>query len=98
LLARGRQIEVEHLPPAEPAASQPALGDELQAAVRNWTARQLASRAAEGNLYQEFLARVEPSLFDVILEQTTGNRAAAADLLGIHRATLRKKLATGDDS
>jgi len=97
LLARGRQIEVEHLPPSEPEQHVTA-GDDLQTAVRNWTARQLASRAAEGNIYQEFLARVEPSLFDVVLEQTTGNRAAAADLLGIHRATLRKKLASSDES
>jgi two-component system nitrogen regulation response regulator GlnG len=97
LLARGRQIETEHLPPPEPLPTPATTSDELQVAVRNWTVRQLASRAAEGSIYQEFLARAEPSLFDVVLEQTTGNRAAAADLLGIHRATLRKKLASSDE-
>jgi DNA-binding protein Fis len=34
-------------------------------------------------------------LFETVLHNTTGNRAAAADSLGIHRATLRKKLNFG---
>ncbi len=97
LLARGRQIEVEHLPPADPELHV-AVGDDLQTAVRSWTQRQLASRAAEGNIYQEFLSRVEPSLFDVVLEQTTGNRAAAADLLRNSPRDAAQKLASSDES
>ena len=45
-----------------------------------------------GRLYEQFLAATESPLFETVLHHTLHNRAAAADLLGIHRATLRKKL------
>ena len=45
-----------------------------------------------GRLYEQFLAAAESPLFETVLHHTLHNRAAAADLLGIHRATLRKKL------
>jgi two-component system nitrogen regulation response regulator GlnG len=43
-------------------------------------------------LYERFLSATEPALFDAVLAATNQNRAQAAALLGIHRATLRKKL------
>ncbi len=97
LLARGGQIGVEHLPPALEPEAPPSPLVELDDAVREWTRRQLAEGGANGRIYQDFLARVEPSLFETVLSRTTGNRAAAADMLGIHRATLRKKLAGNSD-
>ena len=42
--------------------------------------------------FEQFLAAAESPLFATVLHHTLHNRAAAADLLGIHRATLRKKL------
>jgi two-component system nitrogen regulation response regulator GlnG len=92
LLARGGQIAVEHLPPATDPALPPSPAGELAAAVRAWTRLQLTQGAVEGRLYQTFLSHVEPSLFETVLHSTAGNRAAAADALGMHRATLRKKL------
>ena len=50
------------------------------------------TESIESPLYERFLAMVEPPLLRAILEQCRGNRAAAAQLLGIHRATLRQKL------
>jgi Fis family transcriptional regulator len=38
------------------------------------------------------LGEVEPPLFNAVLEYTQGNQTAAAAILGISRATLRKKL------
>jgi two-component system nitrogen regulation response regulator GlnG len=96
LLARGPQIEVDHLPPPE-AIPDDTGQSELDAAVRQWARDQMADSSSHGRIYQEFLARVEPSLFETVLSRTTGNRAAAADALGIHRATLRKKLAGAPD-
>ena len=58
---------------------------------------QLTDHAHEGRLYQVFLSQAEPSLFEAVLRNTLGNRAAAADVLGIHRATLRKKLSGSAD-
>jgi DNA-binding NtrC family response regulator len=97
LLARGGEIGVEHLPPALEPEAPPSPRVELDHAVREWTRLQLAEGGASGRIYQDFLARVEPSLFETVLSRTTGNRAAAADMLGIHRATLRKKLAGNSD-
>jgi Fis family transcriptional regulator len=43
-------------------------------------------------LYGLVLGEVEPPLFNAVLEYTQGNQTAAAAILGISRATLRKKL------
>jgi two-component system, NtrC family, nitrogen regulation response regulator GlnG len=64
------------------------------AAVRAWSEERLAD--APRDLHEQFLAATEPALFAAVLEHTRQNRLAAADVLGIHRATLRKKLKNGD--
>ncbi len=94
LLARTGAIGPEHFPPPlELNSPQPtAPGSVLEQAVRNWTVAELAAGRSAGNLYQQFLSQAEPALFETVLDSTLQNRAAAADLLGIHRATLRKKL------
>jgi DNA-binding NtrC family response regulator len=92
LLARGGRIDVDQLPPPVEEAAIRSPANELDAAVRAWTKQQLTEGSTDGRLYQEFLSHVEPALFETVLRKTTGNRAAAADSLGIHRATLRKKL------
>nr|VFJ45516.1 MAG: Fis family transcriptional regulator, factor for inversion stimulation protein [Candidatus Kentron sp. FW]VFJ70787.1 MAG: Fis family transcriptional regulator, factor for inversion stimulation protein [Candidatus Kentron sp. FW] len=43
-------------------------------------------------LYKMVLDEVEAPLLEVVLQQTRGNYSHAAGLLGINRATLRKKL------
>ncbi len=94
LLARSGAIGPEHLPPPLQleAKDSAAPGSVLEQAVRNWTAAELAAGRSAGSLYQQFLSQAEPPLFETVLDSTLQNRAAAADLLGIHRATLRKKL------
>jgi len=44
------------------------------------------------DLYDKVLARVERPLFDLVLEHTGGNQLKAAEILGVNRNTLRKKL------
>lgn len=45
------------------------------------------------DLYQLVISQVELPLFDSVMRHTGGNQTRAAALLGISRATLRKKLA-----
>ena len=44
------------------------------------------------DMYKLVLGEVEPSLFKTVMDYTDGNQSVAADILGINRATLRKKL------
>jgi len=43
-------------------------------------------------LYELFLSQVEPPLIKVVLKRCHNNRSKAADMLGINRNTLRKKM------
>jgi Fis family transcriptional regulator len=45
-----------------------------------------------GDLYQLVLGEVEKPLFSAVLKYTNGNQSEAAEILGINRGTLRKKL------
>jgi two-component system nitrogen regulation response regulator GlnG len=94
LLARGGPIGPEHLPPPRelPLAEPTNTSDRLPQAVQAWAAGQLASNALPTGLYERFMAEVEPPLFDAVLQRVLQNRSAAAEVLGIHRATLRKRL------
>ncbi len=45
-----------------------------------------------GELYQLFLAEMEQPLLEKVMQVAKGNQTKAADMLGINRGTLRKKL------
>ena len=95
VLARGGPIGPEHLPPAVSLSGEsPAtLEGALAAAARAWAAEELRrNETFDGTMHERMLRVVEPALFNVVLEHTGDNRVAAAEILGIHRATLRKKL------
>jgi Fis family transcriptional regulator len=47
-----------------------------------------------GDLYQLVMGEVEKPLFRAVLTYTKGNQSEAAEILGINRGTLRKKLKT----
>ena len=44
------------------------------------------------NLYELVLAEVEAPMLEVVLRQARGNQTKAAQMLGLSRGTLRKKL------
>ena len=44
------------------------------------------------DLYHVVLSEVEPAIFDVVMNYVEGNQTEAAEMLGISRGTLRKKL------
>ncbi len=45
-----------------------------------------------GDLYQLVIGEVEKPLLKAVLSYTNGNQSRAAEILGINRGTLRKKL------
>ncbi len=44
------------------------------------------------NLHNFFINEVEKPFLEVVMQQVNGNQTQAADMLGINRNTLRKKL------
>ncbi len=44
------------------------------------------------DMYDLVLRQIERPLFEAILEHTKGNQSRAAEILGLNRGTLRKKL------
>lgn len=59
-------------------------------ALRGYLASLNGHRPAE--LYKLVMGEVEKPLFKTVLEYAGGNQSRAADILGINRGTLRKKL------
>ena len=44
------------------------------------------------DLYNVVLSEVEPAILDVVMKHVDGNQSEAAEMLGVSRGTLRKKL------
>jgi Fis family transcriptional regulator len=44
------------------------------------------------DLYRVVLSEVEPAILDVVMKHVEGNQTDAAEVLGVSRGTLRKKL------
>ncbi len=87
-------IEAE-LAEAAPPASAPVAEESLSAAVerqlRNYFGAQADMLPAAG-LYDRVLREIERPLISLTLAATRGNQIKAADVLGINRNTLRKKI------
>lgn len=80
----------EHAESTAHSAPRAPLRDHVASSVR----RYLDDLDGHGtdNLYQVALREFEIPLFLEVLEHCDGNQSRAATMLGIHRATLRKKL------
>lgn len=75
-----------------PARGAPqTLGDCMASSARRYLADLNGTPCREG-LYARMLREVELPLLREVLEWSDGNQSRAAEVLGIHRATLRKKL------
>ena len=61
----------------------------LDQAVHVWLGQ---NQPAAGTVYDQALAAFERPLFEAVLRETQGNQLRAAQVLGINRNTLRKRL------
>ncbi len=94
-LATTTLILPDHLPDAlrPPAGSAEAAGRPDPFPIE-WVRAELArlQGVLDGRLHDHFVACVERPLLELILRRTGGNQVKAADLLGINRNTLRKRI------
>ena len=65
------------------------VADSLSSTIASWLS---AQQFAQGELYHAALAELEKPVFEHALSRTGGNQLKAAQLLGINRNTLRKRL------
>ncbi len=94
-LGGGSRLEPEHLSPArgaEPGGGASEGGTGTLAAL-DAPLQHLVAGASEGeDLYSRIKEHVEQVLIQAALERTGGNQVAATKLLGMNRATFRRKL------
>jgi len=74
-----------------PPSGEGAAGDTLEALVRREVTALLASPEPR-DLHPQLLERTERPLIEAVLAHTNGNQLRAAQLLGINRNTLRKRI------
>jgi two-component system nitrogen regulation response regulator GlnG len=95
IVARGGPLLPEHFPPLAHRPDAAGVEPALAAAVRAWLAERIRQGQPEPptNLYADLLRCVESALLEEVMKRVQGNRWAAAQWLGLNRATVRKKLA-----
>lgn len=76
-------------PPCDGRTNKP-LRDCIRAALETYF-KDLDGHKA-GDLYQMVICEVEQPLLKSVMEHTRGNQSKAAEILGLNRSTLRKKL------
>ena len=96
ILARGDVITQDDLHLGLAGGHQPAwrqAESALEAAVRAALRRRLADETGEdGSPFHDVVGRVEEMLVREALAMTGGNQLRASQMLGVNRATLRKKM------
>lgn len=84
-------VKLRH-PATDAPAQQPALREAVSRSVRRYLS-DLGDHRCD-DLYRLVLSEIEGPLLDEVLTHCRGNQTKAAQMLGITRATLRKKLAS----
>lgn len=93
IVARGGPLLPEHFPTG-PALTAATPAEQLAVAVLHWLTERIKAAGTEApqDLYEDLLRQVEPPLLEEVMRRLQGNRWAAAQWLGLNRATVRKKL------
>jgi two-component system nitrogen regulation response regulator GlnG len=94
-IARGEVEQVLGQQPSPEPLTGVGEGDKLSASVARHLKRYFDLHGGQlppPGVYQRILREVELPLIEIALDATAGNQAKCADLLGINRNTLRKKI------
>jgi Fis family transcriptional regulator, factor for inversion stimulation protein len=89
LTDRTREISIKPISPA-PSNNSQSLRDYVETAVSNYF--QHLEGQDVTNVYEMVLSEVETPLLEVVMKYTRHNQTRAAEILGLNRGTLRKKL------
>ncbi len=92
VVARGRPLAGGDFPEPQPGRIEQHANPKasLEGELVRWLGE--SNQDQETKLYDTTISLVEPTLLRFVLEACNGNRAKAAERLGIHRGTLREKL------
>jgi two-component system nitrogen regulation response regulator GlnG len=103
LMVTATEVEISRAEVESVLGNQPAMeplrgggdGEKLSASVARHLKRYFdlhGGHLPPAGVYQRILKEVELPLIEIALDATAGNQAKCADLLGINRNTLRKKI------
>lgn len=87
---RPRDIAIKPVASPQGTASSQSLRDYVENAVNNYF--QHLDGQDVTNVYEMVLSEVETPLLEVVMKYTRHNQTKAAEVLGLNRGTLRKKL------
>lgn len=76
----------------------PKVDKDIQTFLERWLHKSVKKYVShmdgrqDGGLHDLIISGVEKPLLEIVLQETEGNRTQAANILGINRNTLRKKI------
>lgn len=94
LLAQGQQLRSSDFPQLQHCHDHAQENNALEVLIENKLRASLAQKdiIEVNDLYEMVLHQMERPLIRIILDKTRGNQVRAAEVLGINRNTLRKKM------
>ncbi len=96
LLSPHQMLQPEDFPLFDEEDRSNGNDDSLETLIANKLHSSLAKMDVQelDNLYEMVLHQMERPLINIVMEKTRGNQVRAAEILGINRNTLRKKIQT----
>ena len=98
-LSRSDVVLPDDLPPEIQTGREirPTDGSQLEATLKSILQDKTKAAIAEGKqgIYEEIVAQLDKVLIDLVLDEFSGNHSKTAELLGMSRTTLLKKIKQG---